>query len=377
MKQSISNPKAYITLATGSSYFDSPDAAIDAAIAALKAGKTYYGPAEGLEALRQAVANRYDSEQGITILPEQVLITPGSKQALFNLFTVLLRAGDEVVIPAPAWFGFQELLKYSKGKSVTLQTHLAEGYAITPDALCRTLNERSRILILTNPGNPTGRVYRKAELEALLEVVNEFPDLYVISDEIYDFVTYGQPVTSIFSCERAPAERTFVVNGFSKSFAMSGWRLGYLAGPQELIKQCIDFQSATLAGVSVFLQDAALATLQNRDKALLPMLDVLQAHRGLMRQGLDAIPEVRYYLPDGAYYFFLDFSYYIGRTTPDGETISTSMDLFRYLREQYNLELAPGDNFGAPGYARMSFAVEKSVLQQALQRLKEALARLR
>lgn len=366
----------YITLATGSSYFRSPDAATDAAIAALKAGKTYYGPAEGTEALRQAVAERYKKE-GITILPEQVLITPGSKQALFNLFTVLLREGDEVVIPTPGWFGFDDLLKYSKGKGVALQTHLQEDYALTPDALRRTLNKRSRILILTNPGNPTGRVYRKAELEALLEVVNEFPDLYVISDEIYDFVTYGQPVASIFSCQGAPKERTFVVNGFSKSFAMSGWRLGYLAGPSELVKQCIDFQSATLAGVSVFLQDAALATLEHRDEALPPMLHVLQEHRELMRQGLDVIPQVRYYLPDGAYYFFPDFSYYIGRETSDGKTIGTSMDLFRYLREQYKLELAPGDNFGASGHARMSFAVEKPVLQEALRRLQEALERLR
>ena len=366
----------YITLATGSSYFRSPDAATDAAIAALQTGKTFYGPAEGTEALRQAVAARYKKE-GITMLPEQVLITPGSKQALFNLFTVLLREGDEVVIPTPAWFGFDDLLKYSKGKGVALQTHLSEGYAITPDALRRTLNEHSRILILTNPGNPTGRVYRKAELEALLEVVNEFPDLYVISDEIYDFVTYGQPVASIFSCQRAPKERTFVVNGFSKSFAMSGWRLGYLAGPPELVKQCTDFQSATLAGVSVFLQDAALATLEQRDEALPPMLHVLQEHRELMRQELNTIPQVRYYLPDGAYYFFPNFNSYIGRTTPEGETISTSVDLFRYLREQYELEIAPGDNFGAPGHARMSFAVEKPVLQEALRRLHEALEKLR
>jgi aspartate aminotransferase len=362
----------YISLASGASYFRSPSPATSAAIAALQEGKTSYGPTEGTLELRQAICNMYKQE-GIRARPEQVLVTPGSKQALFNLFTTLLCQGDEVVVPTPAWFGFHELMKYSKGMLVPLETKLSEKYALTPEALHKTLNDRSRILLLTNPGNPTGRIYTKAELEALLEVTWQFPNLYILSDEIYDRVTYTGAFTSLLSCKGAKAERVILLNGFSKSFAMSGWRLGYMLGPEEVIRKCTDFQGSTLSGVSVFLQEAAMATLEKQEQVLPGMLEVLTQNRQIMQQGLDALPEVKYYIPDGAYYFFPDFSYYLHRRTPSGDTLTTSVDLCRYLRESCNLELAPGDPFGAPGHARMSFAIETPALQEAMQRLKQAL----
>ncbi|WP_161891036.1 aminotransferase class I/II-fold pyridoxal phosphate-dependent enzyme [Pontibacter russatus] len=364
-----------ISLASGGSYFRSPAPATDAAISALQEGKTFYGPTEGIPELRQAICNLY-IKAGLQVRPEQVLITPGSKQALFNLFTNLLCQGDEVVVPTPAWFGFRELMKYSKGQLVPLETKLSEGYALTPEALRKTLNERSRILLLTNPGNPTGRLYTKVELEALLEVTHDFPNLYILSDEIYDRVTYGGAFTSLLSCQGAKAERSVLINGFSKSFAMSGWRLGYILGPEEVIQKCVDFQASTLAGVSVFLQEAAQAALVQAEQVLPEMLEVLTQNRQIMQQGLDAIPEVKCYLPDGAYYFFPDFSYYLHRRTPAGDTLPTSVDLCRYLRESHGIELAPGDYFGAPGHARMSFAIETPKLREAMQRLKQALGLL-
>ncbi|GAB3815375.1 pyridoxal phosphate-dependent aminotransferase [Pontibacter rugosus] len=361
-----------ISLAAGSSYFKSPEAATEAAIKALQEGKTFYGPTQGTPALRKAISQKYKAE-GIAIEPAQVLVTPGTKQALYNLFTILLRQGDEVVVPTPAWFGFHELLKYNSGTLVPLPTKLEEGYQLTPDMLRNTLTERSRILLLTNPGNPTGRTYSQQELEALLEVTKDFQNLYVLSDEIYDLVTYGNPVTSILSCQGAKAARTIVVNGFSKSFAMSGWRLGFILGPEALITKCVDFQNATMSGVSEFVQDAAQATIESKEKLLPAMQEVLQHNREVMRQGLDIIPEVKYYLPDGAYYFFPDFSHYLNRTSITGETLLTSIDLCRYLRTCYNLELSPGDYFGAPGHARMSFAVETPRLEDALRRLRQGL----
>ena len=173
----------HITLASGASYFQSPEMATAAAINALQAGETFYGPNEGTPELRQEVCNKYNA-MGLAVKPEQVLITPGSKQALHNLFTVLLRQGDEVVIPTPAWFGFHELMKYNCGKLVPLPTKLEEGFKLTPHMLRNTLNKNSRILLLTNPGNPTGRLYSKEEQGDLLEVTNEYPDLYIISEEI-------------------------------------------------------------------------------------------------------------------------------------------------------------------------------------------------
>lgn len=366
----------HISLASGASYFRSPSPATTAAIAALQEGKASYGPTQGTLELRRTICNIY-KQDGIHVRPEQVLITPGSKQALFNLFTTLLCQGDEVVVPTPAWFGFHELMKYSKGMLVPLETKLSENYALKPEALRKTLNDRSRILLLTNPGNPTGRIYTKSELEALLEVTNEFPNLYILSDEIYDRVTYNGTFTSLLSCKGAKEERSILINGFSKSFAMSGWRLGYMLGPEEVIKKCTDFQGSTLSGVSIFLQEAALATLEQQERVLREMLEVLTQNRQMMQQGLDAIPEVRYYIPDGAYYFFPDFSYYLHQRTPSGDTLTTSIDLCRYLRESYNLELSPGDHFGAPGHARMSFAIETPTLQEAMQRLKQALELVR
>ncbi|WP_211332065.1 aminotransferase class I/II-fold pyridoxal phosphate-dependent enzyme [Pontibacter actiniarum] len=361
-----------ISLAAGTSYFKSPEAATAAAQAALQQGKTQYGPTEGTPELRQAICQKYKAD-GIAVRPEQVLVTPGAKQALYNLFSVLLRQGDEVVVPTPAWFGFHELMKYSRGVLVPLPTQLRDGYKLTPDMLRSSLTERSRVLLLTNPGNPTGRLYSKQELEALLEVVNEYPNLYLISDEIYDLVAYGEPFVSILSCQGAKAARTVVVNGFSKNFAMSGWRLGFILGPEDLIRKCVDFQGATLSGVSVFLQDAAQATLEARQEALPQMQEVLAHNRGIMQKGLDAIPHVPYYLPDGAYYFFPDLSHYLNHTSITGETISTTPDLCRYLRGCYNLELSPGDYFGAPGHVRMSFAIETHRLQEAMHRLRQGL----
>jgi aspartate aminotransferase len=364
-----------LNLASGASYFRSPEAAINAATTALHAGQTYYGPSEGTTELRNAIATRYQNNS-IPVKPAQVLVTPGTKQALFNLFSVLLRDGDEVVVPIPAWFGFNELLKYSKGKLVTVKTTLENNYTIDSENLRNALTDKSRILLLTNPANPTGRIYSKSELEAILELLHEYPNLYLISDEIYDLDTYGEPFTSVLAC-KGPQERILVVNGFSKNFAMSGWRIGFMVGPEAIIKQSIDFQGSTFSGVSMFIQEAALATLEHQDKALEPMLDVLQDNRLIMQQGLEAIPHVPYYVPDGAYYFFPDLGHYIGTITPAGETISSTEALCNYLQHQHNLIVMNGDKFGGMGHVRMSFAVERPVLEQAMVRLRTALLQLK
>ncbi|TPE45984.1 pyridoxal phosphate-dependent aminotransferase [Pontibacter mangrovi] len=361
-----------ISLAGGSSYFTSPEPAVSAAVAALHNAKNEYGPTEGSLELRRSICRRYET-YGLALPAERVLVTPGVKQALFNLFSVLLRDEDEVLIPTPAWFGFHELLRYSRGKLMELPTQAIDGYKLTPEMLRRSIRPKTRILLLTNPGNPTGRTYTREELEALLHVVNEYPDLYFVSDEIYDFVTYGQPVTPALCCEGAKAARTVILNGFSKSFAMSAWRIGYIIGSSDLIRKCTDFQAATLSGVNVFTQAGARAAMEKREQELPAMLEALTENRRIMQKGLDAIPHVHYYLPDGAYYFFPDLSYYLNRTSITGEQLKTTADLCRYLRTCYNLELAPGDSFGSPGHVRMSFAVEKHRLQDAMQRLRQGL----
>ncbi|WP_187262476.1 pyridoxal phosphate-dependent aminotransferase [Pontibacter beigongshangensis] len=363
-----------INLASGASYFRSPAPAITVATKELEAGATGHGSAEGLPELREAIAQRYKND-GVELTPEQVLITPGCKQALFYLFSTLLQDDDELLVPTPAWFGFQQLMDYSKGKLVQLPTTAASNYTLDPADLREALNERSRILLLTNPGNPTGRMYTRQELEDILSVTNDFPNLYVVSDEIYDFVTYDGAFSSILSCQGA-TEKVVVTNGFSKSFAMTDWRIGYLVGSPELVRKCTGFQAATIAGVSKFMQKGAAAALQERDQVLPPMLEVLQQNRSLTEAALSQIPHLLFFLPQGAYYFFPDISYYLPCTTPTGAILSSSAGLCQYLKEAYALELLPGDPFGAPGHVRMSFAIETEQLTEALSRLKKALHEL-
>ncbi|HEY4650856.1 MAG TPA: aminotransferase class I/II-fold pyridoxal phosphate-dependent enzyme [Pontibacter sp.] len=363
-----------LNLASGASYFRSPEVATAAAISALHHGKTFYGPAEGEALLRKAIADRYTKDEA-TIAPGQVLVTPGTKQALFNLFTVLLREGDEVIIPTPAWFGFNELLRYSKGRLVTVPTTPADNYRLTAAAISEKLTHRSRILLLTNPGNPAGRMYSQEELEPLIALLQDYPNLYLICDEIYDLATYGKPFTSALACQ-GPQERIIVVNGFSKNFAMSGWRIGYIVASQEIIRQCADFQASTFSGVSMFVQEAATATLQHATAALQPMLKVLKEHRLLMQQGLAAIPHVSFFEPEGAYYFFPYLSHYLGSTTSKGDKIATTADLCHHLQQEYKLQVANGDLFGGIGHVRMSFAVKRADLQEAMTRLREALLQL-
>lgn len=364
----------YLNLASGASYFASPATATEAAIQALQQGKTKYSEAAGTISLREAIAARYQTQASIK--PEHVLVTPGVKQALFNLFSVLLTQDtDELLVPTPAWFGFHELMKYSKGKLVTIKTLPDQKYNLTPEALEAALTENTRILLLSNPANPTGRIYTRQELEALLEVAARYPNLYIISDEIYDLVTYGEPVTSLLSCQ-GKADRCIVINGFSKSFAMSGWRIGYILAADHVIAMCSDFQKSTLSGLSEFVQDGAEAALQFAADDLPAKLAILKSNRSILAGGLNQIPGLNFFHPDGAYYIFADFSAYLNRTTPTDELLSSSIALCSYLKEKYKLELSPGDYFGAPGFARLSFAIEQTDLEEAIIRLKTALASL-
>ncbi len=363
-----------INLSLGSSSFNSPAPALQAAIDALQNNKTFYGPAEGTATLRQSIVDRY-TQEGISIKPEQVLVTPGTKQALFNLLSILLQPGDEIIVPTPAWFGFHELIKYSPGKLVTLPTTASDNYSINEADLRKAITPKTRLILLTNPANPTGGLFSRTEIEAILRVLEEHPNVYFICDEIYDLYTYDSTFTSALACT-GPQERVIVVNGFSKTFAMSGWRVGYIIAPEDVISKATAFQSGTYSGVSVFIQDAAEAAMRHRAEGLQMMLATLESRRQLTQEKLQAIPNIAFKLPEGAYYFFPDLSYYIGSTTTSGTTINSTADLCTYLQNEYKLVVANGDNFGGKGHVRISFAVEETELVEAMHRLKNALSKL-
>jgi aspartate aminotransferase len=358
-----------ISLASGATYFNTPEPASQAAIAAIQHHKTFYGEVAGTSVLREAIAKRYLQHNQAQVSPENILITPGTKQALYNVLRAILQPGDEVLIPAPNWFGLHQILEPLGARLVQVPTVLSDSYALQPQKLQELISPRTRLFLFSNPCNPTGRRYSLEELQSLLQVTRKHPHLYVLADEVYDLLTFGERVPSLLELPD-PQGRHIVVNGFSKSFAMTGWRIGYLITPADLSQPCRQFQEVTFSGVSEFVQEAALALMQGYRQILPPMLEILRANKMLMTQFLTG-RGILFFSPDAAYYVFPDLSRYLKEELP------TITQLAAWLKTHYALEILPGDLFGAPGFARLSFGIDKGQLQEALHRLGQALEALR
>ena len=353
-----------INLASGSTYFTTPALASMAAIKAIQEHKTFYGLTEGTLALRAAIALRYKNLNQATVVPENILVTAGTKQALFNILSAVLKPGDEVIVPVPNWFGLQQVLELVQAKIVLWPTSPESNYALRPTDLEKLITSKTRLVLISNPCNPTGRIYQKPELEALLQVLAQYPKIYLLSDEIYDLISYGLAVPSLMQFPD-PLGRHIVVNGFSKAFAMSGWRIGYIIMPPALYQSSLAFQQVTIAGVSEFVQAAAQAILENINTVLPPMLQELHQHRQLM---LDFLKDkkIETFAPEGAYFVFPYLNPILNKAVP------TTAALVKYLKENQSLEILPGENFGTPGYARISFALPPEKLQVAFNRFAEA-----
>jgi aspartate aminotransferase len=358
-----------ISLASGATYFNTPEPARQAAIAAIQNNKTFYADVAGTRALREAIVQRYQQHNQARVDPDNILVTPGTKQALYNVLRAILKPGDEVVIPAPNWFGLHQVMEPLGVKLLLMPTSLADNYALRPGKLKELISPNTRLFIFSNPCNPTGRRYSPEEVEALLQVTRKHPDLYVLSDEVYDLVFYGERVPSLLEMDD-PHQQHIVVNGFSKSFAMTGWRIGYVITPPSLREVCRQFQQATYSGVPEFVQEAAQVLVQHQATLLPPLLEILRENKMVMSHFLTA-RGILYYSPDGAYYTFPDLARYLTDALP------TVTQLAAWLKERYGLEILPGDLFGAPGFARLSFGIEKERLQQALHRLGQALDALK
>jgi len=357
-----------ISFASGATYFNTPAAASEAAIQAIRQNQTFYGPTAGTPALRKAIANRYQQYNSISISPENILITPGTKQALFNVAHTLLKPGDEVIIPAPNWFGLHEVLEQVGAKLVILPTSMKDNYAIPPEVLRRYISPRTRLFLYSNPNNPTGRIYSKSEISSWLEVIASFPDVYVLADEIYDLVVYNNKVPSLLEFPDEN-QKHVVVNGFSKAFAMSGWRIGYLVTPAALFEPCLHFQGATLSGISEFVQAAAQAAIEQASSILPDFLQILQQNKDKMSQVFTR-SKIHFLSPQAAYYLFPDLSAFLH------SEINTTLKLVSFLKENYALEIMPGEYFGAPGFARFSFALAPEKLEMGLDRLQRTLQTL-
>ncbi|WP_207430052.1 pyridoxal phosphate-dependent aminotransferase [Sabulibacter ruber] len=357
-----------IPLHLGVSHFHSPAVATQAMQEAVSQHNTYYGPNEGLSELRLALAQRYLEDAGLPIPAEQIMITHGAKHAIHLYLESLLQPNEEVVMLAPYWFAFPELIRQSGCRLVSVPANPEQEYRIDAEQLRQKLSPATRLLILSNPGNPTGKVYTREELEEVARLMEEFPNLHVLSDEIYDGLSFSVPVTTFLSFEHL-RDRIAVVNGFSKSFAMSGWRIGYLIAPFPILQKAMDLQHKLISGVSPFLQAGAAAAVQHRHSIWQEFKADLEPKRQRVVEALKKMPKLKFTVPQAGYYVTLQVD---GCLQPQNTSSPFRLveEWAAALKDQVGLEVLPATNMGMPGALRMSYALPDEVLESALPRLK-------
>ncbi|HEY9726744.1 MAG TPA: pyridoxal phosphate-dependent aminotransferase [Chroococcales cyanobacterium] len=349
------------SFSAGEPDFDTPEHIKAAAKAALDAGKTKYGPAAGEPKLREAIARKLREENGLCYNAENIIVTNGGKHSLFNLMLALIEEGDEVIIPAPYWLSYPEMVKLAGGTPVIVRTDAATGYKITPEQLRSSITPKTKLFVLNSPSNPTGMVYTPEEIKALAKVVVE-TDILVVSDEIYERILYdGAEHLSIGAVGAEIFDRTIISNGFAKAYSMTGWRLGYLAGPVELIKATTTIQSHSTSNVCTFAQYGAIAALEGSQDCVEEMRQAFAARRQVMLERLNAIPGLFCPKPDGAFYMFPDIS----------KTGLKSMEFCDALLESQQVAVIPGIAFGADECIRLSYATDMASIEKGMDRLEK------
>ncbi len=348
--------------------FPTPEHICAAAVKAMKEGHTRYTPAAGIPELRKAVARYYEKTHGIKYAPEQVVISNGAKHSLHTALAATVGPGDEVIIPTPYWFSYSDLVQMTGASSKLVPTRLEDGFKMTPSQLRAAVSPKSRLVMLNSPSNPTGTVYTRQELEALADVVLE-TNLGVISDEIYEKLIFGGAKASCFATLRPGlAERTITISGASKTYAMTGWRMGWSCGPAPIIKALGDVQSQEAGCPCSVSQYAALAALEGDQQCVETMRKEFAARRDLVCKRLQAIPGVRCPVPEGAFYAFFDVSAYFGRTL-GGRKVTDSASFCTAALETAHVNVVPGSAFGAEGYVRLSYATSREQLNAGLDTL--------
>ncbi len=369
--------KNIITLSIGEPDFDTPDIIKEAAINAIKSNITHYPPVAGFKEVRQAVADKLKRDNNLDYDYRQIIISNGAKQSLANTLFVLINKGDEVIIPAPYWVTYPALVQMSEGIPVFVKGHMKNDFKITPEQLENAITPKTKAIILNSPGNPTGSVYNKEEIEGLAVVLVKHPQITIISDEIYELILFEGKHFSIASIEELK-ERTVVVNGVSKGFAMTGWRIGYTASPVELAEAMNKWQSQYTSGASSISQMAALQAFKidpSNDLTLKNMVNIFKERRDHLINLLSEIPGIKTNIPKGAFYLLPDVKSYLGKSFKNYK-IENTEDLALYLLEQANVAVVPGNAFGAPGYVRISYATSAELIKEAVERMKKALEKL-
>jgi aspartate aminotransferase len=364
-----------ISLSVGEPDFNTPDHVKEAAKKALDDNFTRYSPVPGYPDLRQAVVNKLKNENGLDYDISQIVVSTGAKQSLSNVILTLVNPGDEVIIPTPYWVSYSEMVNLAEGKSVFIDTDIESNFKITPEQLEAAITPKSKVFMFSSPCNPTGSVYSKEELAALVEVFEKHPNIFIISDEIYEHINFVDKHESIAQFESVK-DRIIIINGFSKAFAMTGWRLGYIAASKEIAAANDKLQGQTTSGTCSIAQRAGIVAYEQGLDSVYEMKEAFVRRRQLVYDLLNDIPGVKTNLPEGAFYFFPEISSFFGKKDPEGNVIKDSSDLALYLLNFGHIATVGGDSFGNNNYIRLSYAASDDNLKEALRRMKEALSKL-
>jgi len=359
-----------ISLSLGEPDFPTPPHVVEAAHAAALRGETKYPPLAGIEPLRVAVAEKFQREHGVAVRPQDVLVTNGGKQAIFNVVMSLVNNGDEVVIPAPAWAGYEQTVKFAGGTPVFVPCPQTEGFVLQPAALQAAITSRTKLLILNYPNNPSGAACGAAALAALAEVLRHYPHVWVLSDDIYEHLLFdGAKHATLLGVAPDLAGRIVTMSGVSKTYAMTGWRVGWCFGPAELMKVCTVVQATATSGISTVGQAAALAALTGPQDFLAGRAAAYQARRDLVVDRLNQVPGLACHKPEGAFYVFPDISGCIGKTTPGGRKLANDEDFAMALLEEAYVGVVQGSAFAMSPHIRISTATTEAVLARACDRI--------
>ncbi|WP_437361053.1 pyridoxal phosphate-dependent aminotransferase [Olivibacter jilunii] len=364
-----------ISLSVGEPDFNTPDHIKEAAKKALDENYTRYSPVPGYPELRRAIVKKLKEENGLDYDISQIVVSTGAKQSLSNAILCVINPGDEVIIPTPYWVSYSEMVNLAEGKSVFINTSIESDFKITPKELEAAITDKTKLFMFSSPCNPTGSVYSKDELAALVEVFEKHPQIYIISDEIYEHINFKSQHESIAQFESVK-DRVILINGFSKSYAMTGWRLGYLAASKEIAAANDKLQGQTTSGTCSIAQRAGIAAYEGGLESVNEMKKAFERRRELVYNALKEIKDVKVNLPEGAFYFFPDVSAFFGRKDGNGNTIANSSDLALYLLNEAHVATVGGDSFGNNDCIRLSYAASDEQLTEALRRIKIALEKL-
>lgn len=364
-----------ISLSVGEPDFNTPDHVKEAAKKALDENYTRYSPVPGYPDLRQAIVNKLKTENNLDYDISQIVVSTGAKQSLSNVILTLINPGDEVIIPTPYWVSYSEMVTLAEGKSVFINTSIESDFKITAEQLEAAITPKSKLFMFSSPNNPTGTVYSKDELAALAKVFEKHPNIYILSDEIYEHINFVDKHESIAQFPSIK-DRVIIVNGFSKAFAMTGWRLGYIAANKEIAAANDKLQGQTTSGTCSIAQRAGIVAYEQGLDTVNEMKKAFARRRQLVYDLLKDIPGVKTNLPEGAFYFFPEISSFFGKKDADGNVIKNSSDLALYLLNVGHVATVGGDSFGNDNYIRLSYAASDESLVEALRRIKEALGKL-